>query len=94
MASFTAGVRYPPKGGRDAIEDQIAEGDEVMTRSSRYGIHTWGGFLDVPATSQKTEAKAIVVHRIVGGKVEEEWSASGTLAILRQLRVRVATGAG
>ena len=67
------------------IEDQIAEGDKVMTRYRWRGTHTGGRFLDVPATGRKIEATAIVVHRVVGGKVKEEWSATDTLGMLRQL---------
>jgi steroid delta-isomerase-like uncharacterized protein len=67
------------------IEDQIAEGDKVMTRYRWRGTHTRGRFLDVPATGRKIEGTAIDVHCIVGGKVKEEWSASDTLGMLRQL---------
>jgi len=67
------------------VEDQIAEGDKVMTRYRWRGTHNRGRFLDVPPTGRDIEATAIVVHRIVGGKVKEEWSASDTLEMLRQL---------
>jgi steroid delta-isomerase-like uncharacterized protein len=67
------------------IEDQIAEGDKVMTRYRWRGTHARGRFLGVPATGRRIEATAIVVHRIAGRKVKEEWSASDTLAMLRQL---------
>ncbi len=67
------------------IEDQIAEDDKVMTRYRWRGTHTRGRFLNVPATGRKVEATAIVVHRIEGGKITEEWSATDTLAMLRQL---------
>ena len=67
------------------VEDQIAEGDKVMTRYRWRGTHNRGRFRDVPPTGREIEATAIVVHRIVGGKVKEEWSASDTLEMLRQL---------
>ena len=67
------------------VEDQIAEGDKVMTRYRWRGTHNRGRFRDVPPTGRDIEATAIVVHRIVGGKVKEEWSASDTLEMLRQL---------
>ena len=69
------------------VEDQIAEDDRVMTRYRWRGIHTGGRFMDVPATGRTIEATAIVVHRIAGGKVKEEWSATDTLGMLRQLGV-------
>ena len=67
------------------IEDQIAEGDKVVTRYRWRGTHARGRFLGVQATGRKIEATAIGVHCIAGGKVEEEWSASDTLGMLRQL---------
>ncbi len=67
------------------IEDQIAEGDKGVTRYRWRGIHVRGRFLGVQATGREIETTAIVVHRIAGSKVEEEWSASDTLEMLRQL---------
>jgi steroid delta-isomerase-like uncharacterized protein len=67
------------------IEDQIAEGDKVVTRFTWRGTHARGRFAGVAPTGKKVEAKAIFIHRISGGKVKEEWSASDMLQVLRQL---------
>lgn len=64
------------------IEDQIAEGDKVVTRYKWRGTHDRGRFQDTAPTGKEVEATAIVIHRVVGGKVVEEWSADdlpGTL---------------
>jgi predicted ester cyclase len=66
------------------IEDQIAEGDKVVTRFTWRGTHDRGNFMGKAPTGKKVEAKAIFIHRISGGKVKEEWSASDTLETLRQ----------
>jgi predicted ester cyclase len=65
------------------IEDQIAEGDKVVTRLTWRGIHDRGTFMGMAPTDKKIEVTAIFIHRIVEGKVKEEWSASDTLDKLR-----------
>ena len=65
------------------IEDQIAEGDKVVTRLTWRGTHDRGEFMGMAPTGKKIEVTAIFIHRIVEGKVKEEWSASDTLDKLR-----------
>ena len=67
------------------IEDQLAEGDKVVTRLTWRGTHDRGKFMDKSPTGKKVEATAIFIHRISGGKVKEEWSASDMLETRRQL---------
>ena len=67
------------------IEDQIAEGDKVVTRLTWRGTHEQGEFIGVAPTGKKVEAKAIFIHRISEGKVTEEWSAGDMLETQRQL---------
>jgi predicted ester cyclase len=65
------------------IEDQIAEGDKVVTRLTWRGTHDRGKVMGRAPTGKKIEVTAIFIHRIVEGKVKEEWSASDTLDKLR-----------
>ena len=65
------------------IEDQVAEGDKVVTRLTWRGTHDRGEAMGMPPTGKKVEVTAIFIHRIAGGKVKEEWSASDTLERLR-----------
>ena len=67
------------------IEDQIAEGDKVVTRLRWRATHDRRRFMGMEPTDKKIEATAIFIHRISGGKVKEEWSASDMLGTLRQL---------
>ncbi len=67
------------------IEDQIAEGDKVVTRFTWRGTHDREKFMDVAPAGKKVEATAIFIHRISGDKVKEEWSASDMLETRRQL---------
>jgi predicted ester cyclase len=72
-----------------AIEDQIAEGDKVVTRITWRGTHDRGKFMGIDITGKKVEAKAIFIHGISDeGKIKEEWSASDTLdtSVVSRLR--------
>ena len=64
------------------IEDQIAEGDKVVTRLTWRGTHDREA-MGMSPTGKKVEVRAIFIHRIAGGKVKDEWSASDTLERLR-----------
>src|SRR5215211_7467195 len=70
---------------RANIEDQAAEGDKVISRLTMRRIHDRGGFLGVAPSGMETRTSAIVIHRVSGGKIVEEWSEStGALEAMRQ----------
>jgi predicted ester cyclase len=64
----------PVSHQRVTIEDQIAEGDKVLTRATFRGVHDQGEFLAMPPTGEEWTFKAMYVHRIAGGKIVEEWT--------------------
>jgi predicted ester cyclase len=72
--------------GTHVIEDQIAEGDKVVTRMTAYGKHT-GDLPGIPATGNDMEVTATVIHRIADGKLVEKWSDKDVLRMLQQLGV-------
>jgi serine phosphatase RsbU (regulator of sigma subunit)/predicted ester cyclase len=70
---------------RTNIEDQAADGDKVISRLTINRIHDRGEFLGVAPTGMEIKTSAIVIHRISGGKIVEEWSEStGVLEATRQ----------
>ena len=70
---------------RANIEDQAAEGDKVITRLTMRRIHDRGPFLGLAPTGMEIRTSAIVIHRIAGGQIAEEWSEStGALEATRQ----------
>jgi predicted ester cyclase len=77
--------------GRHVIEDQIAEGDKVVTRLSAYGKHE-GDLPGIPRTGNDMEMTATVIHRIADGKLVEKWSDKDVLRMLQQLEVIPAMG--
>jgi steroid delta-isomerase-like uncharacterized protein len=66
------------------IEDQIAEGDKVATRYTVRGTHQ-GEFMGVAATGKPVTWSALVIQRVVGGKVQESWLQWDQLGLLQQL---------
>ena len=76
--------------GRHVIEDQIAEGDKVVTRLRGVGKHE-GELAGIPPTGNDLDVKAVAIHRIANGKIVEHWSAVDTAAMLAQLGVIPAT---
>jgi len=62
-----------------SIEDQMAEDDKVMTRLAIHGSHDQEMFTGVPPTGAELKFTGIIINRVIGGKIVEEWS-EGTYA--------------
>ncbi|HVL51410.1 MAG TPA: ester cyclase [Actinomycetota bacterium] len=72
--------------GRHVIEDQIAEGDKVVTRLRGVGRHE-GELAGIPASGNELDVKAVSIYRVRDGRITEHWSAVDTAANLAQLGV-------
>jgi steroid delta-isomerase-like uncharacterized protein len=72
--------------GYHIIEDQIAEGDRVVTRLTSIGKHD-GDLPGAPRTGNEMKMTSITIHRIANGKLAEKWSEKDTIALLTQLGV-------
>ncbi|NIM92159.1 MAG: ester cyclase [Anaerolineales bacterium] len=68
------------------FEDQIAEGDQVVTRWSSEFTHT-GDLFGVPATGKRVKQSGIMIYRIKGGKVVEQWAEANMMGLMQQLGV-------
>lgn len=68
------------------IEEQVAEGDKVVTRYTARGTHE-GEFMGIPPTGKQITVTGIHIHRLVGGKVVEGWSEFDQLGAMQQLGV-------
>ncbi len=74
------------------IDDQIAEGDKVVTRYTARGTHQ-GDFAGIPPTGRQVTGTGITIDRIEGGKIVETWTHWDNLGLLQQLGVVPAMGA-
>lgn len=77
---------------RLTIEDVIAEGDKVVTRVSMRCLHG-GEFAGIPATGRELTVDAITVHRLVDGRIAEEWEISDELGMMEQLGMELSPAA-
>lgn len=68
------------------IEDQIAEGDKVLTRWTARGTHT-GELMGIPATGKQVTVTGLDLSRIAGGKVVEAWGEFDQMGMMQQLGV-------
>jgi serine phosphatase RsbU (regulator of sigma subunit)/predicted ester cyclase len=64
---------------RYLIEDQVASEDKVVSRVTVRGIHDRGEYMGIAPTGREAVFTGIVIHRIVGAKIVEEWSEGSTL---------------
>lgn len=71
---------------RITVEDQIADGEMVMTRYVFTGTHK-GDFMGIVPTGKRVSVEGIVLDRIVNGKVIAEWDHWDALGMMRQLGV-------
>ena len=92
LASGRAGLKqafeifWKATPGEHRIEDQIAEGDKVVTRLTAVGRHE-DDLPGIPRTGADLKMTATVVHRIESGKLVEKWSDKDVLGFLQQLGV-------
>jgi serine phosphatase RsbU (regulator of sigma subunit)/predicted ester cyclase len=69
------------------IEDQVAGGDKVVTRFVVHALHDRGEIMGVTPSGKELTNRAIVIHRIEGGKIAEEWGMGTLGARLRGQRL-------
>jgi steroid delta-isomerase-like uncharacterized protein len=68
------------------IEDQIAEGDKVVTRMTVRGTFV-GEYLGIPPNGKQITAEGIMIHRVAGGQLVEHWAMADNLRLFQQLGV-------
>jgi serine phosphatase RsbU (regulator of sigma subunit)/ketosteroid isomerase-like protein len=69
---------------RILVEDQVAGGDKVVTRFVGRSTHDRGELMGVAPTGMELTNRVIVIHRISGGKIAEEWGVGTSISELRE----------
>lgn len=77
--------------GYHRIEEQIAEGDKVVTRLTSYGKHE-KDLPGAPRTGNDLKMTSITIHRIADGKLVEKWAEKDVLGFLIQIGVMAPPG--
>lgn len=67
---------------RIEVDDQVSEGDKVASRWTLRGTHK----------GREVELRGIVISRFEGGRIIEDWAASDTMELVRQLGLRRTLG--
>lgn len=75
---------------RFSVEQMIAEADHVVSRSVMNGTHT-GTWLGIAPTGKQVSIRMFVVHRILNGKIVEDWVLVEALGFFQQLGIVPAT---
>ncbi len=91
MKDAVISLRRAFPDGRFTIEDVIAEGDKVVTRSMFTGTHR-GNFLGMAATGNTVSFSVITVSRVADGKQAERWGMYDQMAMMQQLGTAAADG--
>jgi steroid delta-isomerase-like uncharacterized protein len=66
------------------VEDQLAEGDSVVTRWIARGTHD-GALFGVGPTGNPFEVHGITIHRLAGGRIQEGWWNWDVLGLMGQI---------
>lgn len=82
---------FPDVGQR--IEEQIAEGDKVVTRYTWWGTHR-GEMVGIAPTGRRVRVSGIEIHRVNEGKVTDIWRIEDSLSLMQQLGVVPEIGRG
>lgn len=67
-----------------SIEDQIAEGDKLVTRWTMRGTHL-GEFMGLPPSGKQVTSGGMQIERVVNGQIVEHWRKSDDLGLMQQL---------
>jgi len=68
------------------VEDQIAEGDKVVGRTTVTGTHQ-GEFMGVPPTGKSVTYNEMFIFRFANGRVVETWGVVDVYAQMKQIGV-------
>jgi predicted ester cyclase len=82
--NLVAGFIDAVSGFQETVDDQVAEGNKVVTRISGSGTHT-GELMGVAPSRNELRWTAIIISRFVDGKIAEEWAEFDALSFSQQL---------
>jgi steroid delta-isomerase-like uncharacterized protein len=84
MKQLVQGYRVAFPDVRLSVNEQIAEGDKVLTRWTATGTHE-GDFMGIAPTGKRISVDGMILSRCVGGKIAGEFEVMDALGMLQQL---------
>jgi predicted ester cyclase len=82
---FAATERQAIPDLKNTIEDQVVEGDKVVTRYRTQGTHTGETEAFGPPTHNRIDITGMVIDRVAGGKIAQSWIVYDALGMMQQL---------
>ncbi|HUS09107.1 MAG TPA: ester cyclase [Pyrinomonadaceae bacterium] len=73
-----------------SVEQMLAEADHVVSRSVMHGTHT-GTWMGIAPTGKQVSIRMFVDHKIVNGKIVEDWVLVEALGFFQQLEILAST---
>ncbi len=84
LQDILRGMRSAFPDMRWTVEEQLADGDRVLTRFVWSGTHQ-GTFLGVTPTGRRVSVWGMVIDRLVAGRIKETRILMDTLGLMMQL---------
>jgi steroid delta-isomerase-like uncharacterized protein len=84
LTQFVSMMRSAFPNLRITLEDDMAEGDKVVTRWIGQGTHQ-GELMGIAPTGNQVTMTGITMHRIEDTKIVEEWSNWDALGLMHQI---------
>ena len=84
LKQFVCMIRSAIPDLRITLEDDIAEGDKVVSRWRAQGTHQ-GELMGIAPTGNQVTITGITIHRIEEGKIVEEWENWDALGLMQQI---------
>src|SRR5262249_22879075 len=66
------------------VEDQMADGDQVITRWTLEGTHR-GEWREIAPTGRRVRMMGITIFRLAGDRIVESWETADELGLLQQI---------
>src|SRR5215218_4011311 len=84
LKQFVSMIRSAIPDLHITLEDDIAEGDKVVSQWSAQGTHQ-GELMGIAPTGNQVMITGITIHRIEDGKIVEEWENWDALGLMQQI---------
>ena len=75
---------------RFEVEELLADSDRVVSRSVMHGTHE-GDWHGIAPTGRRVMIRMMVIHRIAGGQIVEDWVLVESLGFFQQLGLVAST---
>ena len=84
VQEFISGHHQSFPDWTEKVVDIIADGDRVVTRYVSTGTHE-GEFQGIAPTGRKISISEVSIHRVLNGKIVEQWGFPDGLSHIQQL---------